>query len=62
MSDWQPVQLILVELPLWHELIHQGYEAGVMCRFKQMGHLVYDDIFETLRWFFCQVCIEADVL
>lgn len=60
MPDRQLIQLILIEPPFWHELIHQAYETGVMSRLQQMDHLMYDDVFEALRRLLGKLRIKPD--
>jgi hypothetical protein len=35
MTDRQPIQLVNVELPLWHKTVYQGPETIIMCRFSR---------------------------
>ena len=62
MPDRQLVQLILIEPPFWHKLIHQGYETGVMSWLQQVYHLMHNDVLQALRWLFGQIGIEPDAL
>lgn len=60
-ADRQLVELVAVELPAGHEVVHQGGEAGVVGGLEEVGEFVDDDVFEAFRGFFGEVGGEADV-
>jgi len=58
----QPIQNLSVKLPLRHESVDEGNEAGVMSGFYQMKHFVNDEILQTFRGFLCQFRIQPDAV
>lgn len=60
MSHGQSVQHIPAKLPLGHELIHQGHEAGIVRWFNQVNHFVNDYVFKTLPRLLGEVSIQAN--
>ncbi len=51
MSQGRLIQLVPIQTPLRHKLIHQCSEVVVMVAFQQMNHLVDQYILKTLGWF-----------
>ena len=53
MPYWQAIKSVPVVLPLWHELIEQTRETGVVLRLEQVDNLVGDDVLEALFRLLC---------
>lgn len=47
-------------LPLGHELVHEGDEAGVVRGLQKVHQFVDDEVFKTLGRFLGEVGVEAD--
>ena len=60
MPHRQPVEDLPAGLPLGHEMVHQGDEAGVVGGFQQVDHLVNHDVFEALPGLLREIGVEAD--
>jgi len=60
MSRWKTVKQIPCGPPVWHKAIHLIDELRPVGRFKQMNHLMQDDVVQTLLGLFGQFGVQAD--
>jgi hypothetical protein len=60
MAHGKAIQGLAVESPGWHEVVHEGDEAGVVCGFKKVDHFMRDDVFEAFARFAGEIGVEAD--
>jgi hypothetical protein len=52
MPQGQAIEFIVAGAPLGSELCNEGDEAFIVGGFQEMEHLMENDIFEALAWFF----------
>src|ERR1035437_8625521 len=48
-------------MPVRHELIHQCRESLTVVALKQVGHLMYHNVFKAVGVFFCEFEVEPNV-
>src|ERR1700693_3054154 len=60
MANGQPIQCLPPATPMRHESIHQYNELRAMSRFKNVNHLMDNDIFEAFAWFLREICVQPD--
>ena len=48
MAERQSVELVTVEAPLGHELVHEGHKAGVVASFEQVDEFMDDNVLEAV--------------
>jgi hypothetical protein len=49
---WKSIQLGTAKPPVRHELFHQVDESIIVSRFKDVDHLMHNNVLKTFDWLF----------
>jgi len=60
MRQGMPVKLVSVSPPLGHKTVHQANESVPVVALDKMNHLMQDNVFKTVLWFFCELRVKAN--